>query len=216
MLLLLLFLTLSAVYCFAVLRWTRRLPVGWRRLVRTMLLCFLFPALVVQGEYSVLVPRTFFYSLYWGDLNLYGIKRLLIQTSVLCGVVYGLWMAWIGLYRPQSGASIGLNRVKLAAIICALPSWVLVAGTMLYRFGLEGRHWPHFDLLGIPLLVCLVCSLAAMTLFLIAMSDYLVSRVHILLLVWSAFPVCLAMLLGGLLWFFITFGNTTMEDIYGY
>jgi hypothetical protein len=82
MLILLLRLALGAVYCFAVLRWTRRLPVWLRRLTRSFLLCLLYPALVVQEEYSELIPRTFYFTLYWGDLNLDEIKKFFCRLWV--------------------------------------------------------------------------------------------------------------------------------------
>jgi hypothetical protein len=216
MLILLLLLAISATYCFAVFRWTRQLPVWLRRLTRSFLLSLFFPFLVVQADYSEFVPRTIFYTCYWGDVNLSAIKELAFQTLGLWGLVYGLWLAVAGICGPHADESVRMRHLKLAAVICSCPSWILGLCFVLYRFGIDGRHWPYLDQFAVPCLVCVICSLAAMTMFLISMSDFVVPRSDILLFLWSAFPICLATGLGCLLWFFVTFGNKTMEDIYGY
>src|SRR5579863_10251681 len=78
--------------------------------------------------------------------------------------------------------------------------------------GLYRIRNPHFLLL--PCCLCAVLSMAAITLFLGSMNDYLVSCSDMVWVLWSAFPLCLAMFLGFALGFFITFGNLRLDDFY--
>jgi hypothetical protein len=213
---LLLLLALSAIYCFAVFRWTRHLPVWLRLLTQSFLLCLLCPTFVVQEDGAAFAPTIVYLSFYLGDLKPDQIEELIFQILFVWGVVYGLWLATIGICRPHSEDPVRLHYVKLAALICSLPSWVLGACFILYRVCLDGRHWPYLGQFAIPCMICFVCSMAAMTMFLISMNDRFDPRSDILLFSFSAFPICLAMFLVCLLWFYMTFGDTTMEDIFGY
>jgi hypothetical protein len=209
-------LAFSATYCFAVFRWTRHLPVWLRLLIRSFLLCLLCPTFVVQEDGAAFAPIIVYLTFYLCDLRPDEIEEILFQILCVWGVVYGLWLATIAIGRPHSDDPVRMRYVKLAAMICSLPSWILGAGFILYRIWIDGRHWPYLDQFAIPCIICAVCSMAAMTMFLICMNDYFVPRSDILLFSFSAFPICLAMFLGCLLWFCMTFGDTTMEDVYGY
>jgi len=216
MLVLLLLFAFGAIYCFAVFRWTRYLPAWLRLLIRSFLLCLLCPTFVVQEDGAAFAPMIVYLTVYFGDLKPDDIEGMLFQILCVWGLLYGLWLATIGICRPHSDNPVRMRNVRLAATICSLPSWILGVGFILYRVWIDGQHWPYLGQFAIPCLICAVCSMASMTMFLISMSDYTVPRSHILLFLWSAFPIGFAMFIGCLLWFCMTFGDTTMADFYGY
>ena len=213
MLVLLLTLAFCAIYFFAVIRWTRHLAVWLRLLFRSFLLSLLCPTFVVQADGAAFAPMIVYLTFYLSDLSFNKIKGIILQILCVWGILYGLWSGTIGICRPHSDNPFRVRYVKLAALICSLPSWILGTGLILYRFWIDGQHWPYLDQLAIPCIICTVFSMAAMTMFLISMNDYSVPRSDILLFFFSAFPIFLALFIWCLLWFLIIFGGYKFNDV---
>ena len=211
---LLLIVAFNVVYCFAVWRWTQPLPSWARPLTRSLLLCLLCPSLIVRADGTAFVPLIVQLTFHFGSLKPDELKELASQFLSVWLLVYGFWMATIELCRLPSQDPVKMRRLNLVALFCSWPSWILIAGFIIYRFWIDGHRWPYLDLFAIPCLICAVGSLVAMTIFLISMSEYSALRSSIPMFLWSAFPLCLAFLAGCLLCFLITFGDLSVEDLF--
>jgi hypothetical protein len=214
MIILLISSALSAVYCLAVWRGTRRLPIRRQRLVRSGLFGLLCPPLFLHDDSATFLPSILYVTFSPNHLKPDDCIHFVIQALIVWGAIYVLWMSIAGFCSPHSNDPVITQRVKLAAIICSAPSWVFIVELVLYRIWIDGKYWPSFGWLFIPFCICLICSLASMTLSLISMNDYSITHADIQLFVWSAFPVCLGIGLGCLLWFSITFGDASLYDYY--
>ena len=211
----LILLAFNVTCYFVVFRWTRTSSTWARRLILSGLLAMLCPPFVVQTDAAPFIPTILFLVLEWAGLKSEEIRALFIQSLSVWGATYFLWSAFAVICGPHSETPDKTRRVKLVATICSLPSWVLMVDLVLYRVWIDGKYWPHPDLLAAPLLICALCSMAAMTMFLISMDGYSIPRTDILVFLWSAFPVLFGLFLVCLFWLFAIFGTGGTECYYG-
>ena len=201
----LLSLALSAVYCFAAWHCTRQLPAMRRRLVQSLLLSLLCPSFVAQEDGFGFEPLLFYLLFGLGGLKPNEIEGLFLQILVVWSVVFGLWLAAIGLLSEHSDDPAKMNRIKLTAVICSLPPWVLVTGFSVYRFWLDGQDWPIVDFMLAPCGLCVVSSMASVTMFLISMSPQSVHWSDIFWIFWSIIPFLFSAAMGCA--FLLSFGD---------
>lgn len=191
----------SLVYGVVAWRWTRNLP-GWLRpLTRALLLSLLFPGFVAPEDGAAFVPMIVRLTCQFGSLKPDDFKEIVIQFLCVWVVVYGLWLALASFGRIPAHDPVKMRRLELVAVVFSWPSWILTTGFIVYRFWIDGGPWPYQDLFTIPCVICVICSLVAMTIFLITMSEYAVRRSSFVWLFWSALPMCLALLIGCFLCF---------------
>jgi hypothetical protein len=89
-------LSLCAVYCFAVLFFTRRLPTWLRQLVCTFLLALVWPVFVVHEGGAARAPAIICLTVGLGDLELGDVRGLAIQIAPVWIAAYCVWMIGVG------------------------------------------------------------------------------------------------------------------------
>jgi hypothetical protein len=213
MIVLLLSLVFSGIYCFVAWRWTKRLPDWVQRLVRSYLFGLLCPPLFVHQEAVNGIPSIFLMTFGWSYVKPDGFESLLIQSALSWGAIYFLWIIISGISSPHPDNPAGMRRIKLSAMICSSPSWVFIVDVILYRIWIDGKEWPDLKTVLIPGCVCFICSLASMTLFLIYLNEHWTGPSDGFLFLWAAFPVCLGM---GFVFFLLHFSSLVDQlDDYG-
>jgi hypothetical protein len=133
-------------------------------------------------------------------MEFHEIGGLMLQILVVWFVVFSLWMALAGMGSLNLDNPVKKRRVKLAALIFSVPSWILIVGLVLYRVWIDGSSWPPFNMSAILCCFCVVLSIVSQTMFLISMNDYAVRRLEIVSIVWAALPLLFIMFLGSALW----------------
>jgi hypothetical protein len=90
-------LALCAAYCFAVIYFTRRLPVWLRQLVCTFLLALVCPVLVAHEGGAAMAPAIFLLTFGLGDLKHDDFTGIAFQVSIVWGVAYCILMVGVGI-----------------------------------------------------------------------------------------------------------------------
>ena len=96
---------------------------------------------------------------------------------------------------------------KLMAIVLSLPSWVLLAGFIVYGTK-EGYLGPNSAFFAVLCCLCMVFSWISMAMFLILIPFQSIKFSHVFWAVWGALSSLCATFFIWLLWYSATFGNT--------
>ncbi len=198
----LLSIALTVVYCFTAWRWTRRLSVLTRWLIRSLALALLYPVYINYKEEVLIAPSIFLLTFDFRDLNFNNVEKILIQISAMWVITFGLWAAITRLISPRAFDSKNARHLKFMAVLFSLPLWTLITGITIYHIWINDSL--RLDLLNLRLvaiifLISIVCSLASMTMFLCSW-DETVLRLDIFWTAWAVFPIFLAAFYGCLLW----------------
>jgi len=90
--------------------------------------------------------------------------------------------------------------LKQVASVCALPSWVLLAGYILFRIFVGGNAYPPVIVLPVPATICVLASLVSITLYPLGMDERRFGKLDVLWIWWAELP-----LLIGLVYWVISF-----------
>jgi hypothetical protein len=188
----LIFLAFSAVYCFAVIRWTRGLPVWLRRLTRSLAMALLFPALVLQEEGVPFAPSIFFFTLDLPNLKWDDVDNLAFQTMIIWLIIFGLWTVIAEAPRLYREDPKQRRIVRRAAILCSLPLWMFIG--FLFATQCYIGTGDSADLDSTSALICLISALfgmASIAMILFSMDEIRTARSDVLWTLWAACPFAL-------------------------
>jgi hypothetical protein len=207
-------LAMSLVICIASIRWTQHWPSRLRRPALSLLISLLFPLLLFGPNFPSFLPVSlcFVAAVIMGDsMPDNFVTALLLQTSIVWVIVYGVWTAFAGLFSDRMEDPVWKRRMKLAAIVCSAPGWFLMVVFFFYQ--------SIFDQLGpddistsqdvsVIISIFLVLSMLAMAMALLSAKDDRISPVDIFLTLGLSLPVLFEIMIIFMLWFGISFDRS--------